>query len=797
MDDLTLQVLYLAHDLADAAIRRRVLTLKAGGADVTVAGFTRGRNLLSSEVGVTSIVLGETADARFVQRIGAVASARMSLGRKLAGVTRPDVIIARNIETLALAGAAADLFGADTPIVYECLDIHRLLLDEGIKGQMMRAAQRRLGARAKLLITSSPAFVENFFQPLSGLDLPVLLLENKVLALDGEPAATGVAPRPPEPGKPWRIGWFGAIRCAKSLGILIDFAARMEGKVEIVLRGRPAHSEFADFDALVAAAPHVEFHGAYRNPEDLSGIYNDVQFTWAIDFFEEGLNSDWLLPNRLYEGSLHGAVPITLSTTETGRFVARRDMGVTLDAVTPDALQALFSSMDTEAYGQIFSRLTAIDRSQWVTDAADCRALVARLGALDTQFPPPAALPVLSTEQSRGVVMVSREPSHAPENVRVNDAVSVSGDVAVETANVVAPALAVGPAPAKANAASVAATAIRPLRAAYNFPVADDPRTLIVIPALNEAATIDALIRKLDKQREGYDALIVVADGGSRDGTQDIVKQVAQEIPGVVLLNNPKKIQSAAINLAVRRFGDDRDYLIRIDAHGDYPDNYCRALIEEAKALQADSVVVGMETVGFGTFQKATAIAQNSRLGNGGSKHRAGGGGQWIDHGHHALMQIAAFLAVGGYDESFSHNEDAELDYRLREMGFRIWMTSKTYMTYYPRSSAAALFRQYLGYGRGRARNLLKHRSIPKVRQAIPLAVAPVVIGAVLALMYWWAAVPFVLWAAACLGYGFWMAVGHRNPYGPLAAVSAMIMHFAWSAGFWLELIGIRKRSVA
>jgi succinoglycan biosynthesis protein ExoL len=591
-------------------------------------------------------------------------------------------------------------------------------------------------------------------------------------------AVRPMQPRVPAPGKPWRIGWFGAIRCAKSLQILTDFAARMDGKVEIVLRGRPAYSEFADFDAQVAAAPYVEFLGSYRNPEDLSEIYRDVQFTWAIDFFEEGLNSDWLLPNRLYEGSLHGAVPITLSSTETGRFVAGRDMGVALDRVTPDALETLFGAMDAETYSDMFARLTAIDRRQWVTDAADCRALVARLAALTKGFPPPAAMPVPSTEQSRGVVMVSREPSHAPEIDAVgigSTAAGGSGDGA--------------PAPVAASDA--------PVRAAYNLPVADDPRTLIVIPALNEAATIDPLIRKLDKQRQGYDVLIVVADGGSRDGTQEIVKKLAQEIPDVVLLNNPKKIQSAAINLAVRRFGDDRDYLIRIDAHGDYPDNYCRALIREAMALQADSVVVGMETVGFSTFQKATAAAQNSRLGNGGSKHRAGGSGQWIDHGHHALMRIAAFLAVGGYDETFSHNEDAELDYRLREMGFRIWMTSKTYMTYYPRSSAAALFRQYLGYGRGRARNLLKHRSIPKVRQAIPLAVAPVVIGAVLALMYWWAAVPFVLWAAACLSYGFWMAVGRRNPYGPLAAVSAMIMHFAWSAGFWLELIGIRKRSVA
>ena len=33
-------------------------------------------------------------------------------------------------------------------------------------------------------------------------------------------------------------------------------------------------------------------------------------------------------------------------------------------------------------------------------------------------------------------------------------------------------------------------------------------------------------------------------------------------------------------------------------------------------------------------------------------------------------MRIAAFRGVGGYDESFSHNEDAELDYRLRQAGY-------------------------------------------------------------------------------------------------------------------------------
>jgi succinoglycan biosynthesis protein ExoL len=396
---LTLHVLYLAHDLADAAIRRRVLTLKAGGADVTVAGFQRGSNLLAGE-DVTAVVLGETADGRFAQRIGAVLSARMTLKRKLAGLKKPDVVIARNLETLALAEQAVSIFGGGIPFVYECLDIHRLLLDQGVKGRVMRAAQRRFARNASLLITSSPAFVDNFFKPRSGLDLPILLLENKVLQLDSPSQPLPLQPRPPEAGKPWRIGWFGAIRCRKSLGILLDFARRMEGQVEIVLRGRPAYGELPDFDAQVKAAPHVEFRGPYRNPEDLAAIYGDVQFTWAIDFFEEGLNSDWLLPNRLYEGGLHGAVPIALASTETGRFVASRDIGVTLETATPDVLVAMFKAMTQARYMQLFDAVAAIDRSQWVTDTPHCRALVARLGALGRNPSSPAAMPVVSTVRS-------------------------------------------------------------------------------------------------------------------------------------------------------------------------------------------------------------------------------------------------------------------------------------------------------------------------------------------------------------------------------------------------------------
>lgn len=389
-------ILYLAHDLADPAIRRRVMTLQAGGATVSLAGFKRGENVLAQVEGLTPIVLGETADGRFAQRIASVVKSSFGLSNKLGGVGKPDAILARNLEMLALARRANSLFGGDVPVVYECLDIHRLLLNEGIPGKLLNGAQRFFARDASMLITSSPAFVENYFAPRSGLDLPVLFQENKVLML-GTDVAPRAMPRVPLAGEPWKIGWFGALRCRKSLQILADFAERMNGHVEVVLRGRPARSEFDDFDGFVAKAPHVTFQGPYKNPEDLASIYNEVQFTWAIDFFEEGQNSSWLLPNRLYEGCLYGTLPIAVSGTETARFLQKRDIGYVIDNASVETLEALFNRIDEQVYLGDVKKLTAVDRHQWITDRDDCEQLVRRLQALSSLRSGHAAEAKLST----------------------------------------------------------------------------------------------------------------------------------------------------------------------------------------------------------------------------------------------------------------------------------------------------------------------------------------------------------------------------------------------------------------
>jgi succinoglycan biosynthesis protein ExoA len=292
---------------------------------------------------------------------------------------------------------------------------------------------------------------------------------------------------------------------------------------------------------------------------------------------------------------------------------------------------------------------------------------------------------------------------------------------------------------------------------------------------------IDQVLADADR----IDLAVIVADGGSTDGSCAIARDYMTRDRRVVLMENPKRIQSAGINGAVERYGSDFDFLMRVDAHASYPNRFCERLLNVQARTRADSVVVSMYTVGRSCFQRAAAAAQNSILGNGGASHRNVARGRWVDHGHHALMTIKAFKAVGGYDVSFSHVEDVELDIRLRAAGFPIFLTDEVKVTYYPRGTMAALFRQYRNVGCGRMRNFLKHRKDVKVRHLILAGIVPALSLLLLAPFSFIFALPALSWTLLCLGYGLLLGVRQRDLCAAAAGVAAIAMQVGWSVGFF------------
>jgi succinoglycan biosynthesis protein ExoA len=341
-------------------------------------------------------------------------------------------------------------------------------------------------------------------------------------------------------------------------------------------------------------------------------------------------------------------------------------------------------------------------------------------------------------------------------------------------------------APASLGSTTEQASIVNPVS-----PAALDRFVSIVMPCLNEVGFIGAAIdsvtpRIKDDATLPFDYEILVIDGGSTDGTIDLIAAKSKENPRIRLLHNPRRLQSAAVNLAAELADPAATVLLRADSHAVYPAGFVLACVKALRATGAQSVVVTMETVGVGCFQQAAAAAQNSLLGNGGSAHRRRGESKFVDHGHHAAFDRAFYRQIGGYDESLRANEDVDLDMRLQQAGGRIWLDTTVPMTYFPRDSMQGLARQYFHYGQGRALTYRSHRYRLKPRQLAPVVVTAGTIGGLLLAfaLHPIFALPPISYALLCLAWSLAAAARGRNLCLAGMGLAAAIMHHAWAFGF-------------
>ena len=367
----SLKILFLAHDLSDAAVQKKIQIMTKGGASVSVAGFRRSNRATITLSAAKVIDLGRTYDANLTQRIWTVLREIVFLRQYKELFQNNDIIIARNLEMLAIAVRGKNISNSNPIIIYESLDIHRLLLNRGLIGKTLRAIEGYLAKHAAALITSSPAFVSNYFQTISNVRLPIKIIENKVLLTD-QPNDAYLVPKSHQPDMPWVIGWFGIIRCRKSLKLLANLAQESQGTIKVIIRGRPALDQFDDFNKTVKETPGLEFLGPYKNPDDLDKIYRDVHFNWTIDMFEEGLNSKWLLPNRLYEGGAFNKIPVAQSAVETGEYIERLGIGVLLEEPLQNSLEHFFKELTQQKFNELQEGVRKVSPKTWAYDKNDC-----------------------------------------------------------------------------------------------------------------------------------------------------------------------------------------------------------------------------------------------------------------------------------------------------------------------------------------------------------------------------------------------------------------------------------------
>jgi glycosyltransferase involved in cell wall biosynthesis len=207
----------------------------------------------------------------------------------------------------------------------------------------------------------------------------------------------------------------------------------------------------------------------------------------------------------------------------------------------------------------------------------------------------------------------------------------------------------------------------------------------IIIPVLNEKKFILQCLQSVlaFDRPTGLSSRIFVVDGGSTDGTLEIVHKVAAGHPEIEVLDNPGRIQSCALNIALRQVQG--EYILRLDAHATYPCDYLAQCIQSAAASDADNVGGVFRTLpGADTYQAQVVQAVTThRFGVGNAEFRLQPEPGPADTVPYGFFKRSVFERVGYFDERLIRNQDYELNRRITASGGRIWLNPKIVVNYH------------------------------------------------------------------------------------------------------------------
>lgn len=321
-------------------------------------------------------------------------------------------------------------------------------------------------------------------------------------------------------------------------------------------------------------------------------------------------------------------------------------------------------------------------------------------------------------------------------------------------------------------------------------PAGQQPRVTAVIPCRNEEHYIGACLDSLLTCDYPQDRLeILVADGMSDDGTRAIVREYAARHPGVHLLDNPKRITPAAMNVGVRHATG--AIIMPMGAHALYPPDYVTRLVAALAETGADNVggVLITEPADGTPVARALAIALSHPLGVGNSYFRIGATERRVvDTVPFGCYPRAVFDRIGLFDEDLIRNQDDELNGRLVRQGGRIVLIPEVVSRYYARRSFRQVARMFFQYGYFKPLAARKIGRVLTVRQLVPAAFVLALGGS--ALLAPWSGVGrwlFVAIAAAYLSVVAAAATAGLR-YGvrcALALAAAFpVLHVSYGVGF-------------
>jgi len=216
---------------------------------------------------------------------------------------------------------------------------------------------------------------------------------------------------------------------------------------------------------------------------------------------------------------------------------------------------------------------------------------------------------------------------------------------------------------------------------------------------------------------------ILIFDGGSDDGTYEILKEYEKKYDFIKVFHNKKKYQVYALNEGIRKAKG--NIIIRCDAHSEYPENYISTLVKYHKLNIADNIGGVCEVLPENNTleAKAISIAMNSKFGVGISYRTLGDLTKpvYVDTVPFGSWKKEAFEKYGLFDENFIRAQDFEHNIRIKLKGGKILLIPWLKIKYFARENLKKLSKMSYQYGYAKVLILKKFKFLGNKRQLVPL----------------------------------------------------------------------------
>lgn len=232
--------------------------------------------------------------------------------------------------------------------------------------------------------------------------------------------------------------------------------------------------------------------------------------------------------------------------------------------------------------------------------------------------------------------------------------------------------------------------------------------------------------------KEKYE--IIVIDGGSTDGTLDIIKELQETYNSygfsIRVVPNPKKILATGWNIGIQSANG--EYVVRIDAHATANKDFIGKSVETM--MRVDAVCVGGKLTSKSLNGEDDVISNvlSSPFGVGNSSFRVSDAEGYADTAVYGLYQKAIFEKAGYFDEKMVRNQDIEMHSRIKNAGGKFYFNPEIKSTYYTRNTVKKMLKQAYGNGQWNMVLLKKGSGALSIRHLVPFLFVLGVIGSIL-----------------------------------------------------------------